>query len=180
MFLLQGSRTFATELPKMPTTRATKVLQVWKAGTLSEGLRIASGKLQRSTCQRSGQQVLPSSLTGPDEITLVACVNNRLATISGEWCGVSTKVNLEISDGVRTKVVHVNRIRHRLQPQPGDDASPADDSKGHNSWVPPQIDHFIDEIGVPDNPSQERRYPQSTRNLPERYGPYLCHACGQA
>ncbi|KAL5480132.1 hypothetical protein EMCRGX_G023754 [Ephydatia muelleri] len=132
----------------MPTTRATKVLQVWKAGTLSEGLRIASGKLQRSTCQRSGQQVLPSSLTGPDEITLVACVNNR--------------------------------IRHRLQPQPGDDASPADDSKGHNSWVPPQIDHFIDEIGVPDNPSQERRYPQRTRNLPERYGPYLCHACGQA
>eukprot|EP00731_Ephydatia_muelleri_P002618 Em0001g2618a len=82
MLLLQGSRTFATELPKTPTTRATKVLQVWKAGTLSEGLRIASGKLQRSTCQRSGQQVLPSSLTGPDEITLVACVNNRLATIS--------------------------------------------------------------------------------------------------
>ncbi|KAL5476044.1 hypothetical protein EMCRGX_G025946 [Ephydatia muelleri] len=67
----------------------------------------------------------------------------------------------------------------KSEPQPGDDASPADDSEGHNSWVPPQIDHFIDEIGVPDNPSQERRYPQRTRNLPERYGPYLCHACGQ-
>ncbi|KAL5476046.1 hypothetical protein EMCRGX_G025948 [Ephydatia muelleri] len=100
MFLLQGSRTFATELPKTPTTRATKVLQLWKAGTLSEGLRIASGKLQRSTCQRSGQQVLPSSLTGPDEITLVACVNNRLATISGEWCGVSTKVMLDSGSSV--------------------------------------------------------------------------------
>ena len=100
----------------------------------------------------------------------------------GMWIvkAIKSEVNLEISDGVRTKVVHVNRIRHRLQPQPGDDASPADDSKGHNSWVPPQIDHFIDEIGVPDNPSQERRYPQRTRNLPERYGPYLCHACGQA
>ena len=100
----------------------------------------------------------------------------------GMWIvkAIKSEVNLEISDGVRTKVVHVNRIRHRLQPQPGDDASPADDSEGHNSWVPPQIDHFIDEIGVPDNPSQERRYPQRTRNLPERYGPYLCHACGQA
>ena len=100
----------------------------------------------------------------------------------GMWIvkAIKSEVNLEISDGVRTKVVHVNRIRHRLQPQPGDDASPADDSEGHNSWVPPQIDHFIDEIGVPDNLSQERRYPQRTRNLPERYGPYLCHACGQA
>ncbi|KAL5500253.1 hypothetical protein EMCRGX_G011778 [Ephydatia muelleri] len=100
----------------------------------------------------------------------------------GMWIvkAIKSEVNLEISDGVRTKVVHVNRIRHQLQPQPGDDASPADDSEGHNSWVPPQIDHFIDEIGVPDNPSQERRYPQRTRNLPERYGPYLCHACRQA
>ncbi|KAL5500252.1 hypothetical protein EMCRGX_G011777 [Ephydatia muelleri] len=69
-------------------------------GQRSEGLRIASGKLQRSTCQRSGQQVLPSSLTGPDEITLVACVNNRLATISGEWCGVSTKVMLDSGSSV--------------------------------------------------------------------------------
>ena len=92
----------------------------------------------------------------------------------GMWIvkAIKSEVNLEISDGVRTKVVHVNRIRHRLQPQPGDDASPssADDSEGHNSWVPPQIDHFIDEIGVPDNPSQERRYPQRTRNLPSFMG----------
>ena len=70
----------------------------------------------------------------------------------GMWIvkAIKSEVNLEISDGVRTKIVHVNRIHHRLQPQPGDDASPADDSEGHNSWVPPQIDHFIDEIGVPD------------------------------
>ena len=35
----------------------------------------------------------------------------------GMWIvkAIKSEVNLEISDGVRTKVVHVNRIRHRLQ-----------------------------------------------------------------
>ena len=60
----------------------------------------------------------------------------------GKWyvSKVINPINLEITDGVRTKVVHVNRLQHQVQPQPGNGSTgnlntfvPADS----DSWVSP-------------------------------------------
>ena len=62
----------------------------------------------------------------------------------GKWHvnRVINPINLEITDGVRTKAVHVNRLRHRVQPQPGNGSTgnlntfvPADSAL----WVSPQV-----------------------------------------
>ena len=55
-------------------------------------------------------------------------------------------IHLKIMDGMRTKFVHVNRLQHRVQPQPGDGNTrtlntivPADS----DTCVSPQVDHII-------------------------------------
>ena len=83
----------------------------------------------------------------------------------GKWIVKSVKsvVNVEISDGNRTRIVHVNRLRHRLQPC----LSEVKD-KAHMpcTWNPSQIEHSY----APPMIRQERRYPQRVRAPPERYG----------
>ena len=83
----------------------------------------------------------------------------------GKWIVKSVKsvVNVEISDGNRTRIVHVNRLRHRLQPC----LSEVKD-KAHMpcTWNPSQIEHSY----APPMIQQERRYPQRVRAPPERCG----------
>ena len=52
--------------------------------------------------------------------------------------------------------------------------------EGHRN--PFQVDHYFEDDLNVDNQSdnQEQRYPRHDRRLPERYGVYFCHACGQA
>ena len=55
--------------------------------------------------------------------------------------------------------------------------------EGHRKrWSSPQVDHYFEDDLNVDNQSdnQEQRYPRRDRRLPERYGVYFCHACGQA
>ena len=77
----------------------------------------------------------------------------------GKWkvIEVKTPINVKITDGQTTKVVHVNRLQHRKQPQP--DTVPS--SNTYTNWVPPQIDHHVFPVSPP-----ERRYPQRTRRPP--------------
>ena len=87
-------------------------------------------------------------------------------------------VTVEISDGNRVRVVHVNRMQPRLQAGTMEQAE-----EGHRKpWSPPQVDHYFEDDLNVDNQSdnQEQRYPRRERRLPERYGVYFCHACGQA
>ena len=67
---------------------------------------------------------------------------------------------MEISNGTTSKVVHVNRLCHRLQP------SPSDTTVLHNDhtriWSPPEVDHYIDNSPEPIS----RRYPVRTRRPP--------------
>ena len=81
----------------------------------------------------------------------------------GKWKIIEIKnpINVKITDGQTTKVVHVNRLQHRKQPQ--HDAVPS--SNTYTTWVPPQIDHYVFPVSPP-----ERRYPQRTRRPPD----WLC------
>ena len=67
-------------------------------------------------------------------------------------------VNLKITDGKRTKVVHMNRVQHCVQPQGVTEEVPLETSQAAE-WCPPQIDH----LEVPCSMESERRYPQRNR-----------------
>ena len=82
----------------------------------------------------------------------------------GKWEVLETKspTDVKITNGQVTKVVHVNRLRHRKQPQ--HTSAPVTDIPS-NTWFPPQVDHHIilDLI-----PPVQHRYPQRIRCPPDR------------
>ena len=84
----------------------------------------------------------------------------------GRWTITAVKgpLNMEISDGTVSKVVHVNRLRYRIQPTPTDD-SPQQQPSSTN-WSPPQINHFTEFYS---DPARQRRYPARVRRPPSRY-----------
>ena len=60
----------------------------------------------------------------------------------GRWTITAVKgpLNMQISDGTISKVVHVNRSHHQMQPTPNDD--PSQQKPFSTDWIPPQINHF--------------------------------------
>ena len=63
-----------------------------------------------------------------------------------------------ITDGTRTKTVHINRLRPRTQP------SNCSTSRESN-WEAPSIEHDVIDTDVP----RERRYPTCNRRPPDRF-----------
>ena len=61
----------------------------------------------------------------------------------GKWEVIELKnpVNVTITDGQNTKVVHINRLQHRKQPQ--QDVVASSNTCTYTSCAPPQIDHYI-------------------------------------
>ena len=80
----------------------------------------------------------------------------------GEWkiAEVKNDVNVKISKGMQSKVVHVNRLRHRFQPL-------STEAKSSDSVVSFSVEHSIthDEI---DPPPITQRYPERNRYPPDR------------
>ena len=90
---------------------------------------------------------------------------------------------MEIMDGKRSSVVHINRLHHRVQP---DTAATPEVATGNR--YPPQVEHFIVDIPTPvatpqlplpdaaqpllEQPplvgEEERRYPLRQRRPPDR------------
>ena len=107
----------------------------------------------------------------------------------GNWVVTACKspVNVEISNGPRKRVVHINRIRHRIQPdmqRPVEDALPEENQGGPLHWQAPQVDHQILDlmpteehqtpvlVPVEDQVAEDpvevpRRYPQRVRHRPD-------------
>ena len=73
----------------------------------------------------------------------------------GRWTITAVKgpLNMEISDGNISKVVHVNRLCHRVQPHLTGKSKLKDQP---SDCSPPQVDHFTDFCFDPILP---RRYP---------------------
>jgi len=92
----------------------------------------------------------------------------------GGWVVKSLKgpVNLEICDDKRTKVVHINRVRHCYVPGTLDTAAQSDqrENEVYNKWSPPEIEHLV---LPPAEASVEpiRRYPGRHHRPPDRYRP---------
>jgi hypothetical protein len=63
----------------------------------------------------------------------------------GKWSvkSVKTPLTLEITDGDKTKVVHVNRLRQRIVPSSTNKEEPSGQvlQESHPNWEAPQIDH---------------------------------------
>ena len=73
---------------------------------------------------------------------------------------IKNALNMEITDGRRSKVVHVNRLRHRIQPC----SEESSDQPTPLKWNPNLITHMEEEIKPPS------RYPSRIRRPPNRYG----------
>ena len=91
----------------------------------------------------------------------------KAGKLSPRWEGnwkvkqVKSDVNIEISDGYRSKVTHVNRLQHRIQPRP-EEISNTENPAANQST---DIEHTI--IQEIDDPIT-RRYPERIRNPPDR------------
>ena len=64
-------------------------------------------------------------------------------------------VNMEVSVGTRNRVVHVNRLRHRIQMAEGEEVDPTD--RTQREWVPPQIEHITVEGAPPQGSEPDSR-----------------------
>ena len=84
----------------------------------------------------------------------------------GNWkvTAVKNPVNVEISDGTRTKVVHINRLQHRVQPT---NTATSGGDEPAQQWHPPQVEHIFMEPLSP----QPRRNPPRSRRPPDYYRP---------
>ena len=81
----------------------------------------------------------------------------------GDWTiqEVKSAVTMKITNGHHSKVVHINRLRHRIQKQPEEIEEPQ--GKGKAPWAPPKIEHLI----IPSDPP-ERHNPLGDRHPPDR------------
>ena len=86
----------------------------------------------------------------------------------GNWkiTAVKSPVTMEISDGNRKKVTHINRLHHRVQPSPHESQ---EIRQSHLSWTTPQTEHFVIPPEVP-TPSV-RRNPPRNRRAPNYFEP---------
>ena len=80
---------------------------------------------------------------------------------------IMSPVDAKISDALWTRVVHVNRLRHRVIPQRAD--APLSPTHISDAWQPPQIDHVIVSA---DSLEPIRCNPQRERRPPDRYVPW--------
>eukprot|EP00731_Ephydatia_muelleri_P034213 Em0051g5a len=91
-------------------------------------------------------------------------------------------VNMEVSDGTRNRVVHVNRLRHHIQMAEGEEVGSTD--RTQEEWVPPQIEHITVEGTPPQGPEPDlenndqpvqpeepiqQRYPSRSRRPPDYF-----------
>ena len=108
-----------------------------------------------------------SRVTKFGKADLVWLSNPTAGKLSPRWEGgwkvqeIKSPVTMKITNGHHSKVVHVNRLRHRIQFQP-DEGEDRQCSEGI-SWNPPEIEHSIIPADTP-----ERRYPSRDRHPPDR------------
>lgn len=90
----------------------------------------------------------------------------------GGWVVQSVKspLTIEITRNNQQKVVHVNRLRHRIQPSLSEsENTTTPQSLVGQQWQPPGIDHISVPVPPP-APTLSRRYPERQHHPPVRYG----------
>ena len=85
----------------------------------------------------------------------------------GEWIiqSVVSPTTYTIHDGLRTKTVHIDRLRQRIQATTS--TVPAPLSLPQDNWAPPLVEHHF--ITDDDHKSSTPRHPTRERRQPDRY-----------
>ena len=74
-------------------------------------------------------------------------------------------MKIENNSKSQTRVVHINRLRHKKQPQSLEATVNNTDSDYYGEWIPPQIEH---ETVMENTTESLSRYPQRNRHPPDR------------
>ena len=127
----------------------------------------AESRRQREMFNKHSAQ---RSLTTGDKVWLSIPTAGKLQPKwDGTWevRSVKNPITIEITDGNRTKTVHVNRLRHQIQPNRTEcDRTPPTRAPSNIPWQPTQIEQLI----VPSaDPLPPHRYPIRNRRPPDRY-----------
>ena len=123
---------------------------------------VTSSANQKLSYDRKSQ---PRSFHVNDDVWLSIPTAGKLdPKWDGKWKITSLKspTTVEISNGKQHKVVHVNRLQHRVQPMEATFNSPPISQP----WYPPEIEHFIQ----PASPEIHRNPPRN-RHPPDYYRP---------
>ena len=98
-----------------------------------------------------------------ERFKLVTQYGYQFQLLVGEWViqSVQSPVTYTINDGKRTKTVHINRLRPRLQR-----STLLVDQSPHHTWEPPSVEHI-----TYDESNHQPRYPTRVRQPPDRYRP---------
>ena len=139
---------------------------------VESGLALAASKQKSAYDNKSNQR----SFKVNDPVWLSDPTAGKLdPKWEGNWKILAMKgpVNVEITDGHRKKVVHINRIQPRILPSFPTSTSNNSAKVTDVPWSPPQIEHFVDyeseaEPLVRRNPPRQRRPPDYYR--PEARG----------
>ena len=87
----------------------------------------------------------------------------------GGWVVKESKspvtMKIENNSKSQTRVVHINRLRHRKQPQSLEATVNNRDSDYYSEWIPPQVEH---ETVIETTTESLSRYPQRNRYPPDR------------
>ena len=111
------------------------------------------------------QKAMQRSFTVGEQVWLASPTAGKLdSKWEGEWKiqSIQGPTTYTITDGDRTKTVHVNRIGPRLQPTP---MSPnIDGPPAERNWEAPSMEHHIIDFDEPGS-----RYPVRIRRPPDRF-----------
>ena len=139
---------------------------------LSQSAAQQSQQYNQKASQRAFQVGTPVWLTVPT-------AGKLQPRWEGNWIvkSVISPSNLEITDGKRERVVHVNRVRRRIQPGLQDEC-PSSGNQGNKltsileEWEEPQIDHYP-AVQEPVEILSPTRYPSQNRRPPQFYRPSI-------
>ena len=137
-----------------------------KLHTLQDFVHASLAKAAKQQKQQYDRFTTSRSFKAGDPVWLSIPTAGKLQPRwDGGWTVTKVKgpCNLELTNGHHMKVVHVNRVRYRKQPdQTLDPSIPMQSQR----WNSPSIDHCF--VPSPENDSSlQRRYPLRERHPPD-------------
>ena len=171
-----GMSPFMLMFGRQPRINEYTESQAYDASTYQQQLQAKLAELQgfietnlveAAQAQKSGYDN-QSRVTQFRKGDLVWLSNPTAGKLSPRWEGgwkiqeIKSPVTMKLTNSHHSKIVHVNRLRHRIQFQAeeGEDRSQIHEDA---SWNPPGIEHSIIPADTP-----ERRYPSRDRHPPDR------------
>ena len=150
-------------LNKFDTTSYASYLKA-KLHTMQDFVHANLAKSAKQQKQQYDCYTVSRSFKAGDPVWLSIPTARKLQPCwDGRWTVTKLKgpCNLEITNGHQSKVVHVNRVQHRIQPnQTLDPSVPTKPQQ----WNSPDIDHHC---VSPDSENDQRCYPLRERHPPD-------------